>query len=71
MGLSRTGKGGWVARQHSDCDGQHTFVLGVQPCEGASRKGTHIAKIALPGSFMAASFVAAADGHGGTLFTDK
>ena len=52
-----------------DCDGQHTFVLGVQPCEGASRKGTHIAKIALLGSFMAASFVAA-DGHGGTLFTD-
>jgi hypothetical protein len=33
-------------------------------------RGTHIAKIALLGSFMAASFVAAADGHGGTLFTD-
>jgi hypothetical protein len=54
----------------SDCDGQHTFVLCVQPREGASRKETHIAKIALLGSFMAASFFAAADGHGDTLITE-
>ena len=68
MGLSRTGKGGNVCPSvltmpliaDSDCDGQHTFVLCVQPCEGASRKGTHIAKIALLGNYMATSFVTAA-----------
>ena len=54
----------------SDCDGQHTFVLCVQPREGASRKGTHIAKIALLGNYMATSFVTTADGHGGALITE-
>ena len=34
------------------------------------KNGTHIAKIALLGNYMATSFVAAADGHGGTLITD-
>jgi hypothetical protein len=32
--------------------------------------GTHIADIGLLGQYMAASFVAANDGHGGTLITD-
>jgi hypothetical protein len=77
LGLSRTGKEGSCPLAltmplvaNSDCDGQHTFVLCVQPCEGASRKGTHIAKLALLGNYMAASFVTAADGHGGTLITE-
>jgi hypothetical protein len=34
------------------------------------KDGTHIAKIALLGNYMATSFVAAADGHGGTLITE-
>ena len=34
------------------------------------KEGTHIAKIALLGNYMAASFVTAADGHGGTLITE-
>ena len=34
------------------------------------KDGTHIAKIALLGNYMAASFVTAADGHGGTLVTE-
>jgi hypothetical protein len=34
------------------------------------KEGTHIAKLALLGSYMATSFVAAADGHGGTLITE-
>jgi streptomycin 6-kinase len=38
--------------------------------QGASRKGTPIAKLALLGNYMAASFVTAADGHGGTLVTE-
>ena len=33
------------------------------------KEGTHIAKIALLGNYMATSFVATADGHGGTLLT--
>jgi hypothetical protein len=33
------------------------------------KEGTHIAKIALLGNYMAMSFVTAADGHGGTLLT--
>jgi hypothetical protein len=32
--------------------------------------GTHAATIALLGNYMAASFVTAADGHGGTLITE-
>jgi uncharacterized repeat protein (TIGR03803 family) len=32
--------------------------------------GTHLATIALLGNYMASSFVAASDGHGGTLITD-
>jgi hypothetical protein len=32
--------------------------------------GTHIANIALLGSYMASSFVAASDGHGGTLISE-
>jgi hypothetical protein len=32
--------------------------------------GTHSAKLALLGNYMAASFVTAADGHGGTLITE-
>jgi hypothetical protein len=32
--------------------------------------GSHIANIALLGQYMASSFVAAGDGHGGTLITD-
>jgi hypothetical protein len=32
--------------------------------------GTHGAKLALRGNYMAASFVTAFDGHGGTLFTE-
>jgi hypothetical protein len=31
---------------------------------------SHIAKIALIGNYIAASFVTAADGHGGTLVTE-
>jgi hypothetical protein len=38
--------------------------------QGASRKGTPIAKLALLGNYMAASFVTAADGHGGTVVTE-
>ena len=34
------------------------------------KEGTHIAKLALLGNYMATSFVAAADGHGGTLITE-
>jgi hypothetical protein len=34
------------------------------------RDGTHGAKLALLGNYMATSFVTAADGHGGTLITD-
>jgi autotransporter passenger strand-loop-strand repeat protein len=34
------------------------------------KEGTHIAKIALLGNYMATSFVTAADGHGGTLITE-
>ena len=34
------------------------------------RDGTHGAKLALLGNYMATSFVTAADGHGGTLFTE-
>jgi hypothetical protein len=33
------------------------------------KEGTHIAKIALLGNYMAMSFVTTADGHGGTLLT--
>jgi hypothetical protein len=33
------------------------------------KDGTHIAKLALLGNYMAASFVTAADGHGGTSLT--
>ncbi len=33
--------------------------------------GRHAAGIALLGNYMAASFVAAADGHGGTLVTEQ
>lgn len=32
--------------------------------------GTHAAAVALLGNYMAASFVTAADGHGGTLVTE-
>ena len=32
--------------------------------------GRHAAAIALLGNYMAGSFVAVADGHGGTLITD-
>jgi hypothetical protein len=32
--------------------------------------GTHAAKIALLGNYVTANFIAAADGHGGTLITD-
>jgi hypothetical protein len=32
--------------------------------------GTHTANIALLGSYMASSFVAASDGHGGTLISE-
>jgi trimeric autotransporter adhesin len=32
--------------------------------------GRHTAAFALLGNYMAASFVAAADGHGGTLVTE-
>ena len=35
-----------------------------------SKNGTHIAKLALLGNYMAASFVTMADGHGGTLITE-
>jgi len=34
------------------------------------KNGTHVAKIALLGNYIAASFVTAADGHGGTLITE-
>jgi autotransporter passenger strand-loop-strand repeat protein len=34
------------------------------------RNGTHSAKIALLGNYIAGSFVTAADGHGGTLITE-
>jgi hypothetical protein len=33
--------------------------------------GSHIAKLALLGNYMATSFVTAADGHGGTLITGR
>jgi hypothetical protein len=35
------------------------------------KDGTNIAKLALLGNYMATSFVAAADGHGGTLIGEK
>ena len=34
------------------------------------KDGTHIAKLALLGNYMAGSFVTTADGHGGTLITE-
>jgi autotransporter passenger strand-loop-strand repeat protein len=34
------------------------------------KEGTHIAKLALLGNYMATSFVAATDGHGGTLINE-
>jgi hypothetical protein len=34
------------------------------------KDGSHIAKLALLGNYMATSFVTAADGHGGTLITE-
>ena len=34
------------------------------------KEGTHIAKLALLGNYMATSFVTAADGHGGTLIPE-
>jgi hypothetical protein len=34
------------------------------------KNGTHIAKLALLGNYMAASFVTASDGYGGTLITE-
>jgi hypothetical protein len=34
------------------------------------KDGTHIAKLALLGNYMATSFVTAGVGHGGTLFTE-
>ena len=34
------------------------------------KDGTHIAKVALLGNYMATSFVTTADGHGGTLITE-
>jgi hypothetical protein len=34
------------------------------------KDGTHIAKLALLGNYTASSFVAAADGYGGTLITE-
>jgi hypothetical protein len=34
------------------------------------KDGTHVAKIALLGNYIAASFTLAADGHGGTLITE-
>ena len=34
------------------------------------KDGTHIAKLALLGNYMAASFVTASDGYGGTLITE-
>jgi hypothetical protein len=36
-------------------------------CSLSVKDGTHIAKIALLGNYMATSFVTATDGHGGTL----
>ena len=33
--------------------------------------GTHTANIALLGNYMASSFVASSDGHGGSLMTDS
>jgi hypothetical protein len=34
------------------------------------KEGTHVAKIALLGNYIATSFVTVADGHGGTLITE-
>jgi hypothetical protein len=35
------------------------------------KNGSHVAKIALLGNYVAASFVTTADGHGGTLVTEQ
>jgi len=54
--------------------GSHT-TLGYSKSEGGGTltvaDGTHAATMALLGNYMAASFVLSADGHGGTLVTQK
>ena len=61
--LAQTGFGAHTTLGYSENSSDTGGILSI-------KNGTHIAKIALLGNYMATSFVAAADGHGGTLITD-
>ena len=57
----------------TDPSGDHVTLGHSQDNDGGKltvADGFHIAKLALLGNYMAASFVTAADGHGGTLITE-
>ena len=62
-GLSGIGFGARTTLAHLDDGGDGGGTL-------PEMDGTHSAKLALLGHYMATSFVTAADGHGGTLFTE-
>ena len=47
----------------------HAVTLGYSE-NNSGTGGAHTAKVALLGNYMASSFITAADGHGGTLFTE-
>jgi hypothetical protein len=67
--------GSLLVRKASTCRASHT-TLGYSENSSDTggtlsvKDGTHIARIALLGNYVATSFVAAADGHGGTLVTE-
>ena len=78
LDLHRHGGGLRRARQHRPAGtpfGAHT-TLGYSENSSDTggilsvKDGTHIAKLALLGNYMAASFVTASDGYGGTLITE-
>jgi autotransporter passenger strand-loop-strand repeat protein len=61
--LAQTGFGAHTTLGYSENNINNGGILSV-------KDGTHIAKVALLGNYMATSFVTAADGHGGTLITE-
>jgi hypothetical protein len=70
-----TGKVADFGMQESIPFGVHTTLgysetAATRAASCRSKNGTHIAKLALLGNYMAASFVTMADGHGGTLITE-
>ena len=54
----------------SDCDGQHTFVLGVQPLRRSVKEGNPHRENRASRQLHGRKLFAAADGHGGTLITE-